>query len=242
MPQFSTDVFEAYIEINNSLYNRLKNKSLERFISRNLSPFRNKAVLDVGAGGGIWTKFWLERGAKVTALELRGPILQANKIWNPQAEFVEGNACTVKIDKNFDIIFAKDVIEHLTDDKSFLQNMADHLRKDGILIITTQNSISLNYFIEGGYYFLFGNQWCGWDPTHLRFYNFRNLSKKMNDTGFEISKWWSTYHFPYRFLSVRIIKRYIEWKGFQIIELMNLNDKILFNLTGWCIGVIAIKK
>ena len=142
----------------------------------------------------------------------------------------------------FGIIFAKDLIEHIPDGEAFLQNMANHLKEDGYLIITTQNSLSLNYFIEGGYNFLRGNSgWLGWDPTHLRFYNFRNLRRKLKEAGFTPIKWWGTYHFPYRFLSKLLLRRSIEWKGFQLVELLNLNDRWPFCFTGWNIGAIAKK-
>ena len=163
---------KAYLETNDTLYNRLKKQSLERFLRKNHFSVNGKTVADIGAGGGIWTRFWLNEGAKVTALDLRRPILEGNKMRNPEAEFIQGDAATVNLGKKFDIIFSKDLIEHIPDDKAFLRNMASHLKEEGYLAITTQNSFSLNYLIEGGCYFLLGKNWCGWDPTHLRFYNF----------------------------------------------------------------------
>ena len=233
---------KAYLETNDSLYDRLKKQSLERFLGKNLFPVKGKTVADIGAGGGIWTRFWLNEGAKVTALDLRRPILEGNKMWNPEAEFIQGDATTVNLGKTFDVIFSKDLIEHIPDDKAFLRNMASHLNKEGYLAITTQNSFSLNYLIEGGCNFLLGKNWRGWDATHLRFYNFWSLRRKLDETGFTPIKFWSTYHFPYLFLSRALLRREVEWKGFQLIELLRLNDKTLFNLTGWCIGVIAKKR
>lgn len=234
---------KAYLRANDTLYDHLKNEALRKFLRKNLFPIKGETVLDVGAGGGIWTKFWLDEGAKVTALDLHSPILEGNKIWNPEAEFVEDDAATVNLGKEFDIIFAKDLIEHIADDEAFLQNMADHLKEEGYLIITTQNSLSLNYLIEGGYHFLLGNKsWCGWDPTHLRFYNSRQLDRKLRQAKLIPVKWWATYHLPYRFLSRLLLRRLVEWKGFHLVELLGLNDKTPFNFTGWCIGIIAKKK
>jgi len=233
---------KAYLETNDSLYNRLKKQSLERFLRKNLFSVNGKTVADIGAGGGIWTRFWLNEGAKVSALDLRSPILEGNKMRNPEAEFIQGDAATIDLGKKFDIIFSKDLIEHMPDDKAFLRNMASHLKEEGYLAITTQNSFSLNYLIEGGCYFLLGKNWCGWDPTHLRFYNFRSLRRKLDETGFTPIKFWSTYHFPYLFLSRALLRRVVEWKGFQLAELLRLNDKTPFSLTGWCIGVIAKKR
>lgn len=236
------EALEVFLKTHNTLDDRMREKALKRFVRKNLPSVKGREVLDVGAGGGIWTRFWLDEGARVTALDKHGPILLGNKMWNPQAEFVEGDATTVKLDKKFDVIFAKDLIEHLPDDLAFLPNMSNHLKETGYLIITTQNSLSLNYFVEGGYHFLGGNMgWKGYDPTHVRFYHFRRLSTKLKKAGLIPLKYWGSYHFPYRFLTELLFKRIIEWKGFHLVELLNLNGCFLFNLTGWNIGVIARK-
>lgn len=236
------EALEAYLKANDTLYDRLKNKALRKFLCKNLQPFTSKTVLDVGAGGGVWTRFWLNEGARVTALDLRNPILEGNKMWNPEAEFVEGDATTFNLGRRFDIIFAKDLIEHISSDECFLRNMANHLDEDGYLIITTQNSRSLNYLCENGYNLIKGNNnWRGWDTTHLRFYNFAQLSRKLNEAGLVPIKWFGTYHFPYRLFSRILLRKLIEWKGFHLVDLLCLNDKFPFHVTGWCIGVIARK-
>ena len=113
--------------------------------------------------------------------------------------------------------------------------MANHLEKDGYLIITTQKSYSLNYLIEGGYNFLGGNRgWCGWDSTHLRFYDPYQLNNKIKQAGLVSFKWFGAYHFPHRFLSRLLLKRLIEWKGFHLVGLLNLSDKLPFYFIGWC--------
>jgi 2-polyprenyl-6-hydroxyphenyl methylase/3-demethylubiquinone-9 3-methyltransferase len=238
------EALRAYLRANESLYDRLKNNALKRFILKNLSPIRDKMVLEVGAGGGIWTRFWLDNGARVTSIDIHSPILLGNKMWNPEADFLVADGTTVKFTAKFDIISAKDVIEHIIDDEMFLANMSGHLEDGGHLFINTQNFLSINYLVEGGYNFLIrrNRDWCGWDPTHVRFYNFRQLSAKLRRAGLKPVKWFGTYHFPYRFLSALILKRVIERPYLQLVELLNLNDKFPFNLFGWNIGVIAKKQ
>lgn len=239
----SGEALEAFLKAHDNLEDRMRGKSLKIFLIKSLPTIKGKEVLDVGAGGGIWTRFWLNEGAKLTVVDMHGPILLGNKSKNPDAEFVESDATTVKLGRKFDIIFAKDLIEHIKDDSAFLKNMAAHLKEDGYLFLETQNSLSLNYFFDGGYNFLSGNKgWCGYDPTHLRFYNFKNLTEKLRQAGFKPIRWWGAYHFPYRFLSRLVLKRLIEWEGFHLVELLHLGDKLPFKYTGWAIGVIAKKK
>lgn len=141
---------KVFLNAHQTLDERMREKALRRFLRKNLPLVKGKEVLDVGAGGGIWTRFWLDEGARVTALDKHSPIVEGNKMRNPGAKFVEADAVTVRLGRKFDVIFAKDLIEHLPDDVAFLQNMSNHLREQGYLIITTQNSLSLNYFLEGG--------------------------------------------------------------------------------------------
>jgi 2-polyprenyl-6-hydroxyphenyl methylase/3-demethylubiquinone-9 3-methyltransferase len=237
------ELLEAYLEANDNLYARMKGKAIERALQNHLPSLEGKMVADVGAGGGIWTRFWLQQGARVTALDKQSHFLAANKMMNPEAKCVEGDATTVDLGDKFDIIFTKDLIEHIPDDEAFLQNMARHLKDEGYLILITQNSFSLGYVIEGFYnrYYIGNRSWCGWDPTHVRFYNFRQLNRKLKICGFVPLEYWSTYHFPYRFLTKLFFRRLIEWKGFQFVDLMKLNKYLPFSVSGWSIGVIARK-
>jgi len=107
--------------------------------------------------------FLLRGGARVTCIDTCEQILKGNAKLHPQAKFILADATTVKLDEKFNLIFAKDVIEHIQDDRQFLKNMNRHLQNKG-LIINTQNSWSLNYLVQGIYHFLRGDKtWCGWD-------------------------------------------------------------------------------
>lgn len=114
---------------------------------------KNKKVLDIGSIGQsdqycLWTSAYAD--AKVlTGIDL------------PDAE--EESLCTIKIDKKgikhsrdqrivrgnmenytfdekFDVIVAGDVIEHVSNQGLFLDNIHNHLEPSGILILTTPNA------------------------------------------------------------------------------------------------------
>ena len=231
---------EAFLNAHDTLEDRMRDAALRRFLMKHLSPIENKTVLDVGAGGGIWTRFWLEKRAKVTALDKHHPILEGNRLWNPEAEFVEADAVTVELGRKFDIIFVKDMIEHVPDDVGLLTNMVKYLKSDGYLFLTTQNSLSLNYYLEGGYHYLIGDMgWLGYDPTHVRFYNPITLGRKLKLARLQPVKYWGTYHLPYRFETEAIFGRIIESKFFHLVELLSLNSCFPFNRTGYNIGVLT---
>lgn len=236
------EAIKIYFQSENELYAQIKNKVMkEVFYSIYDKKLRNSLkVLEVGAGGGIWTEFFIKRGARVTCIDTCEQILKGNAKLHPQAKFILADATTVKLDEKFNLIFAKDVIEHIQDDRQFLKNMNRHLQNKG-LIINTQNSWSLNYLVQGIYHFLRGDKtWCGWDPTHIRFYNVKSLKRKLEAEGFEPLKWFGSYYFPYRILADRL-KMCINSKVFYFVELIGLYDKFPFRIIGWNIGVVARK-
>lgn len=50
--------------------------------------------------------------------------------------------------RKFDVVLAEEVLEHLTNLPVFFENVRWHLKKDGLLIITTPNPISPSFFFQ----------------------------------------------------------------------------------------------
>lgn len=231
-----------YLESHRNLYDDIKVLTIKKILLRFYPNLFGLEILEIGPGGGIWTKYFLEKGAKVTCVDISESIFKANQQQNPKAEFILGDATAIKLNKKFDLVFAKDVIEHIQDDEKFLVNMDVHLKENGRVLINTQNNFSKNYFIQGWFHKLKRNKkWLGWDPTHVRFYNFVSLKNKLAKTGFKPEKWFGSYYFPYRLLADHFGKRW-ESKIFCLIEFWGLFSRPFFNVAGWNIGVIAKKQ
>ena len=235
------EAMNIYLKSHQNLYDDIKVFTIKKILNHFYKNFSGLEILEIGSAGGIWTKYFLEKGAMVTCVEIFEPILKANQKQNPEASFVLGDATDIKINKKFDFIFVKDVIEHIKGDEKFLSNMNDHLKSNGLILINTQNNFSVNYLIQKSYHLLKRNKnWFGWDPTHLRFYNPISLKRKLNLAGLKPLKWFSSYYFPYRILAERLKMDKIQ-KIFCLIELINLYNKFPFSLIGWSLGVIAKK-
>lgn len=238
------EAIKIYFKGEKELYAQIKNKTIRETMDEIYKPlfWENLKILEVGAGGGIWTNFFLKKGADITCVDINEKILKGNEELHPQAKFILADATTLRLNEKFDLIFVKDVIEHIKDDEKFLSNMNYHLKKDGLILINTQNSFSLNYLIQGSYHFLKGDKnWCGWDPTHVRFYNSKSLERKLEVAGFKPIKWFGSYYFPYRIIVDRLKIRESFFKPLCLVELLGLYDNFPFNFLGWNIGVIAKK-
>lgn len=235
-----------YKQHHNNNYDRIKEKIIKKVIlETEIGKWETMQVLDVGSGGGIFTRFFLDLGAKVTALDNSPVVVEANRLDNPEVAFICGDAATIKLEKKFDFIFAKDIIEHIQDDALFLKNISDGLKNSGYILISTQNSFSFNYLAEKIYNLLIGNKnWMGWNPDHVRFYNYWLLKKELLKNNLVPLRWFGSYYFPYRGFAYFLGKpgEHLEWRVFRLIELLNLWGVWPFNILGWNIGVLAKKR
>jgi SAM-dependent methyltransferase len=96
------------------------------------------------------------------------------------------NAETFKLDKKFDVIFAGDVIEHLSNPGLFIDRCRKHLKKEGWLILTTPNVFCLNSKI--GSIIRFSNNDLEVHPEHTCFYSPTVIGTLLKRYSFYIKK------------------------------------------------------
>ena len=105
---------------------------------------KNKIVLDIGCIdhnlNKIEENIWLHKLIKQNAKYLLGIDYDREKVnLIEDYNIIYGNAENFKINKKFDVIVAGEIIEHLANVGLFLDSARKHLKKDGLLIITTPN-------------------------------------------------------------------------------------------------------
>lgn len=241
------EAMRIYCEQRGELYETVKERVIKEVLSEiydSSNGLAGQSVLEIGSAGGIFTSWFLAQGSRVTCVDICEPIMKKSRELYGEATFIVGDATRVMIqdgENSFDLIFAKDVIEHIQEDEVFLNNMFRYLKPGGAIVIVTQNSRCLNYLVQGGYHFLRGNwPWYGWDHTHVRFYNAPLLQSKLVASGFEARGWFGSYYFPYRLLRDHF-GSWVESRLFCLPEILHINRKWPFSKLGWSIGVYAIK-
>lgn len=166
-----------------------KARALLNFLGDNKSP----AVLDVGAGSGIFSKYLIDSGVTESAVCL--------DIEYPQDSETDYNGHNIKYLKNIDridqhLILMMDVIEHVDDDLSFIRHFVDMMPSGSKLLITVP-----------AFEFL----WSGHDIflEHRRRYTLKQLEKVVSESGLTVKK--SRYFFGILFPLIAAIRIINSW-------------------------------
>jgi 2-polyprenyl-3-methyl-5-hydroxy-6-metoxy-1,4-benzoquinol methylase len=120
-------------------------RNKKELIERSITPAT--AVLDVGfwgQGTGIHSPHWVhkllrERTGDVWGIDLD---YDESKLPEPTSHYIRASAESFSCPKEFDVIFAGDIIEHLSNPGLFLESARRHLAPNGRLIITTPNAFN----------------------------------------------------------------------------------------------------
>ena len=139
----------------------------------------NKNVLDVGCGDGRY-RFFFE-GLAYTGADIYNPFVINQR---EQFNFVKLNGLVLPFnDSEFDVVFCKDVLEHVEKDADFIGEIYRVLKKNGVLIVTVPSNYAKLFNVFPKYFF-----------KNIKFveHGYRNYSKKditslHLDNGFEIN-------------------------------------------------------
>jgi 2-polyprenyl-3-methyl-5-hydroxy-6-metoxy-1,4-benzoquinol methylase len=139
-------------------------------------------LLEIGSAKGFFLQKAQEAGYSVYGLELNQKNYELSKkrlgdtIFNKTLSEVNFD------DKSFDVIYMRDVIEHIPNPKDLLVEMHRILKSDGVVFLETHNVDGWIHRIAGAWHTVF----FGFEhPLH---WSVKTLSKVLSDNGFKISK------------------------------------------------------
>jgi 2-polyprenyl-6-hydroxyphenyl methylase/3-demethylubiquinone-9 3-methyltransferase len=148
----------------------------------NLSP--GDAVLDLGCGAGIFTRWIQEAGFQATGVDVAENALErARKNAAPQCQFLlmGPDGKIPGADEQYHAVWSTEVIEHVLDVSQFLREIHRVLRPKGLVILTTpyhgllKNLLIVLRKFDGHF-----------DPEgpHIRFFDKRGLDRCLRKAGF----------------------------------------------------------
>jgi 2-polyprenyl-3-methyl-5-hydroxy-6-metoxy-1,4-benzoquinol methylase len=127
-------------------------QNISNFLKENVS---GKRVLDCGAAGeegiGEDSPYWMHNIIKSKASEVIGFDLEEEAVEELNKKgykMLRGDCENLDLGEvgKFDVIFAGEVLEHLTMPGEFIEGVKKYLKDDGELIITTPNAFSFYRF------------------------------------------------------------------------------------------------
>ena len=145
-------------EYYNKFWNKYKLNNEDKvralFIKRKLKKYSSKycEILDLGCGYG-WMSSFLKDFGNYNGVDFsENAISFANKEFKNNGNFflADTNSETLGFPKNkkFDIIVCSEVIEHVIDHQSFVNQLYSFLKKGGLLILTTPNGDIWKEFLK----------------------------------------------------------------------------------------------
>jgi 2-polyprenyl-3-methyl-5-hydroxy-6-metoxy-1,4-benzoquinol methylase len=165
----------------NSEYERTSKVFTRRLVSSD-RPLR---ILDVGCGTGLNARHLAAMGHTVVGTDVSSVAIDRFK----QNGF-DGYVCDMEKgaglplpDASFDLVFASEVIEHISDTATFLTELHRLVRPGGLLILSTPNSAFWPYRLLG----LAGRTPSEVQhPGHVRFFSRRSLARAIEAAGFAV--------------------------------------------------------
>lgn len=125
-----------------SLYHRPLIDSLHKFL-RSIQNPKDKKILVIGPGDLFEMPLLLSLGFKISLLDIDQRVLDRLKELYPESievlYLVDENFQGYPDDESFDVIYAKEVIEHLLDPKTFMIRVKNLLKPEGRVWLSTPN-------------------------------------------------------------------------------------------------------
>jgi SAM-dependent methyltransferase len=172
---------EATADHLEDFYRRMVLRDHVQFVRRALNDAQETGmVLDVGCGGGLFSRMLAERGFKVMGLDFSSEA--ADIAWHRnKVPVVCGTLSSAPLQPGSCAgITMFHVLEHLYDPASYLQAAHSLLRPNGRLVIQVPNAACWQFL-------LLGESWNGIDvPRHLINFRAQDMDALLDHCGFEV--------------------------------------------------------
>jgi 2-polyprenyl-6-hydroxyphenyl methylase/3-demethylubiquinone-9 3-methyltransferase len=107
-------------------------------------PLEGKTALDVGCGAGLLAEPLARLGANVTGIDASPEVIAVARehaaAIGLEIDYRVGDVQT--LEREFDLVTAMEVIEHVADPQLFVKALAKRLARDGLLVMSTPNATS----------------------------------------------------------------------------------------------------
>ncbi|MFH2058528.1 MAG: class I SAM-dependent methyltransferase [Pseudomonadota bacterium] len=141
------------------------------------TPLEEKKVLDVGAGSGKLVRFLRKRNIESFGIEPAAPLFE-NFLYQEDYFFQETiEAFSLKLPfGGADVVFACDVLEHVSRPDIFFDHLAKALKPGGFLFVTTPD-------VESMFAHICGRNWHFYNKYHLSYFSRKTITTTAQQYG-----------------------------------------------------------
>ena len=169
-----------------------------------LGKVRDKKVLDLGCGTGIYSRILNEKGAEVKGVDISEKMLEIARKENPELDFKKGSVSNIPFDEKFDVVVSPLVFDYVENWDKALEEIRGSLKEEGIFVFSKCNpfveiakkmeiegkkeKIIKNYFDEGKFYAEWKSPRKGDLDVRMPHYHktYETITKILIRNGFEI--------------------------------------------------------
>jgi len=194
------------------------NRNLKRI--EKIRNGRKGKILDVGTAGGAFLKVAKDKGWETYGVEPNKWLCKwCEKNYGIKIE--QGTLEKTKFKpKTFDVITLWDVLEHVPDPSSTLEQCKKLLKEDGLLIINYPDIGSLPSKIMGG-------RWVFLLSVHLYYFTPKTIKKILKKTGFKavlFKKHWQTLGMGYLVYRMEAYSKFLARIGNFFVKNLHLQN------------------
>ena len=145
-----------------------------------LNCFNGKGILDLGCGSGYICHKAMQDGAThAVGIDIVSPAKSYQDSFDFRSLNLDDANWHQSVDEKFDLILAFDILEHLASPYWLLQSSRQLLSKNGVLVVTTPNTLSWERFVKP-------ETWSGvTDPQHKTLFSKYSLKFLLSKVGFQ---------------------------------------------------------
>jgi 2-polyprenyl-3-methyl-5-hydroxy-6-metoxy-1,4-benzoquinol methylase len=161
-----------------SVYRRIALRGHVSFISKAAANRTGLELLDVGCGSASLLGLMKNRGFRVMGVDFSSEAAAVAKTENGVNVIVGSLGHAAFADASFDIVTLFHVMEHVTNPRAVLKEVARILRPGGSVVLQVPN-------IDSWQFRMFGAKWYGLDiPRHVIDYSKESMLRLLDDAGF----------------------------------------------------------
>lgn len=183
--EYSSGLYNQYVKASKLKSATFKERVKNIFQNYNekKSDIKNLQLLDLGCSCGYFIEAALNQGINAYGVEFSEVAIKSAHE-NIRSRIIHGdvNKLDILSNSSYDVITAFDILEHTLDPSLFINNAKKHLKKNGLLVISTPDT---GHFLR----FLMGNKWPMLQPyQHTFLFSKIGLTILLKQAGFSSIK------------------------------------------------------